>query len=170
MSGASSVQPFSRRITRLIRGLLLLLVSGVVLGAVLVLGTRRPEPLPMASSALVARVLSLPSGREQVSNDLVLRPLFWESRRPLEDMQQPLETAPSPDRRLDDVVLVGLFDSGTTSGAILKLRDQRQRVSVGQQVDGWELREITLDTAVFTRVGGNNEQPLRLVLERNRHE
>lgn len=170
MGSASSVQAFSRRMARLIRGLVLLLLIGAVLGAVLVLSTRRPEPLPMASSALEARALSLPSGQERVSNDLVLRPLFWESRRPLEDVQQPPEVAPSREQRLDEAVLVGLFGSGTASGAILKLRGQRLRVAVGEQVEDWELREITADTAVFTRVGGNNEQPVRLVLERNRHE
>jgi len=155
---------------RLIRGLLLLLLAGVVLGALLVAGTRRPEPLAVASSALEARTLRLSASPERVSNDLVFRPLFWQTRRPIEEPRQVTEVAPVQERRLDDVVLVGLFDTGTASGAILKLRDQHQRVAVGESVEGWELREVTVDSAVFARVGRNNEQPLRLVLERNRHD
>lgn len=170
MASPSSVEAFSRRMARLIRGCLLLLVAGVVLGGLLVAGTRRPEPLPVASSALEARALRLPASPERASNDLVFRPLFWQTRRPIEEPRAAPQVAPVQVERLDDVVLVGLFDTGTASGAILKLRDQHQRVAVGERVEGWELREVTVDSAVFTLVGRNNEQPLRLVLERNRND
>lgn len=172
----STPQAFSRRITRLIKILLVLLVAAALVGAALVLGTDRPAPLAMAPSALQADSLRITPLLDRQSNDLVYRPLFWAGRRPLEEpsrevIVEPQQTASS----LQGARLLGVFSSGGQSGGILSLGNERRRVLVGDSVEGWELASINAGQAIFESAGNNaenddNRRRVVLELERKTHE
>ena len=171
----STPQAFSRRITRLIKILLLLLVAAALVGAALVLGTDRPAPLAMAPSALEAERLQLAALASRESSDMVYRPLFWEGRRPLEEPAQVVVNEPQRPNRLEEVRLLGVFSTTGQAGVILTVRNERRRVVLGETVEGWRLVGVTAGQAIFER-GGNdaeNDESLRQValeLERNTHE
>ena len=76
MSLASSPQLFSRRIATLTRVAALAVVTGAVLAAIVLLGTGRPDVLPMAASAMEAERLVYRAVAARTSNDTVFRPLF----------------------------------------------------------------------------------------------
>lgn len=169
MPAPSSAATFSRRIDRLTRVLVLLVLAAGVAGAILVAATGRPEPLPVAASALTPGTLQLPGESGRSSNDLVFRPLFWQERRPLEPPQQVATVDTLQPGQLEGVVLLGVYSSGTVSGAVLSVRGARQRLKLGERLEGWELVAVAEGEAQFAQAGDDG-QPLRLVLERSTNE
>lgn len=170
MSNASSPQAFFRRIAQLSRAAVLAVVAGVVVAAALVLGTDRPEPLPMAESALQAEVLVVSSADPRTSNDAVYRPLFWQERRPLQAPQQPVVREVVQESRLEGVQLLGVVVADGASVAILDVRGTRKRLALGEQLEGWQLLTVDAEQATFSSAGNNDGQQLTLALERNTHE
>ena len=87
-------------------------------------------------------------------DDFVTRPLFLAVRRPTAPVvvaDAVLEPASQEQEMpFDGVGLLGVFASGGVEGAIVKLEDgTRLRVYLGEAVNGWELTETGLRSAVF---------------------
>ena len=100
----------------------------------------------------------------QASLDFIFRPLFRPSRKPPAQkesaptvaVQQTTEVAPM--KILSGYSLLGVFASGETSGAIVSTTEgQRQRVYVGDQLDGWRLQRTSLRAAYFENAAGAEE-------------
>ncbi len=75
-------------------------------------------------------------------NEIISRPLFWSSRRPVDQVA----TLSDPDRKpgeLKAVKLVGLFGSGSQAGIIALVKGQKRRILLGDKVEGWTLESIT---------------------------
>lgn len=93
--------------------------------------------------------------------DFIFRPLFRPSRKPPAQresapavaVQQTTEAASM--KILSGYSLLGVFASGETSGAIVSTAEgQRQRVYVGDQLDGWRLQSTSLRAAYFENAAG----------------
>ena len=104
------------------------------------------------------------------TQDFERRPLFSESRRPLEPMPDEPEAeavsiAPVPLKSMEGWTLVGIFNSGEVEGAIVRQTDgSRDRVLVGGTVDGWTLLRVGPRRAVFRSVRTGQEAELTMSL------
>lgn len=151
---------FVRGVDLAIRVAVVLLAAGLILAAVLVIGKKRPEPLPLSPSALRSVTMALPQVDGAPGGALVARPLFWEARRPYNAPEAVVEEeAPQPSGPtvVDDMELVGIIAAGTQSGIIVRIRGQRQRIFQGEEVEGWELSTVGPVEAVFQGVGRDGE-------------
>lgn len=103
--------------------------------------------------------------------ELQARPLFWESRRPVDNpgiaeieapAPQPAAPTGQPARRLSDLVLRGVFASADGGGvAIVGYREERRRLRVGEELDGWQLERLRPDAALFVSAGVKDLRRLR---------
>ena len=131
------------------------------LGAALVAVLRGLDPrvLPMAPPDALFAVTERAQQADVTlpeSLDFVARPLFEMSRRPkivveaapVEEISDPREVA-----TLEGVHLVGVFSSAGTSGAIVVSEEDRQRVLVGQEYEGWNLEAVQGRSVVFVAGG-----------------
>lgn len=163
---ASLNTPLLRHMRTICVGLLVACLLALLVGAVLVRTKKAPPPLPPAPSTLSAVPIELPADVGAGSTgELVARPLFWASRTPLSDepIMKPVARPTGPSA-LDKAELLGLFSSGETSGAILKVAGARQRLLVGQEVGDWALDTISGNEALFVHKGGAGGQR-RLTLQ-----
>jgi hypothetical protein len=134
----------------------LLLCLQLAWGALRLLTLAAPGPVaPAADSlqlpAVVGPVLVAAAGR----NEILSRPLFWSSRRPL-DTAAALADPESLPGELSGVKLLGLFGSGKQAGVIALVQDQKRRILLGDTVEGWTLESITPRTMVVSN-GGRSE-------------
>ena len=120
------------------------------------------DPISPAELARMGVEESMPLPRTaQASLDFIFRPLFRPSRKP------PAQTVSTPTvevhqttevasvKILSGYSLLGVFASGETSGAIVSTTEgQRQRVYVGDQLDGWRLQKTSLRAAYFENAAG----------------
>lgn len=115
-----------------------------------------PAELESSYSALTGTVAS-PS---QAPLDFIFRPLFNSSRAP-RDNTAPVkaeEPVSSPELVVVDMSgyqLMGTFASEGREGVILKTKDgDRQRLLIGQVLDGWELDAVNARSGLFTNQSG----------------
>lgn len=89
----------------------------------------------------------------------VLRPVFVPGRRPL--AKDVADDKKEPPRPITDIVLIGIFASGTEQGAMVRTRDGSvRRVGLGESEDGFVLRRVDGDRAVFS--DGSRDHVLQL--------
>lgn len=134
----------------------LLLCLQLAWGGLRLLTLAAPGPVaPAADSlqvpAVVAPVIVAAAGR----NEIIYRPLFWSSRRPV-DTVAALADPDSRPGELQGVKLLGLFGSGKQAGVIALVQDQKRRILLGDTVEGWTLESITPRTLVVSN-GGRSE-------------
>lgn len=152
-----------RHIDLALRLLLLALLLCLALGAVLVVTKTRPQPLPVPQSVLRTQDINVPRAGVAPGGALVQNPLFWEGRRPYiapdEAMQEETATAqPSGPTLVDEMKLVGIIGAGIEySGVIVRLKERRLRIEVGEEIEGWELTGLARTEAKFTGVDRNGE-------------
>ncbi len=109
---------------------------------------------PAADSLLVESVKDAGSVTSSQSLMMQARPVFWASRRPLEDAvlteEQLAEAgATTSARSLKGFTITGVLAAGEQGQAIVNYKGQRRRVPVGGDVDGWTLVELTASEAIF---------------------
>lgn len=97
----------------------------------------------------------------QANLDFIFRPLFRPSRRPHEQKEETPSvtvqqaTGAASMQTLAGYSLLGVFASGETNGAIVASEEgQRQRLFVGDQLDGWRLQRTSLRAAYFENSAG----------------
>ena len=108
---------------------------------------------------------SIALSRPEISStDFVLRPVFALNRKPpIEPVAPPEQT---PERlesevasevvgTIDGVKLLGIFGSGEVAGIIIRLdTGKRERLVVGEAVNGWTLQSVTSRGANFQSDAG----------------
>lgn len=126
-------------------------------------------PAPIAPAADALSMDDLQRAREVVaaqSSEIRNRPLFWRSRRPSEALPEgsELDSEVDSDRaevgELKGVRLKGIFGSGDTAGIIALVKDKKQRILIGEQLNGWTLHSVSPNRVVL--VDGGREQELLL--------
>jgi hypothetical protein len=122
-----------------------------------------PEAVSPAADALAVRGVSqaarVTTGQ---SEEILARPLFWEGRRPVEDILPPAGTDENaPPGQMKGVALLGVFGGGDSAGIIVRIKDQKRRVMVGEEINGWELQSVQPKTVVFAAGGRTRELKLR---------
>lgn len=120
------------------------------------------DPISPAELAGTGGEESIPVPRAaEAGVDFIFRPLFRPSRKPpaqkesapTVSVQQTTEAASM--KILSGYSLLGVFASGETGGAIVSTEEgQRQRVYVGDQLDGWRLQRTSLRAAYFENAAG----------------
>ena len=139
----------------LLTGLVLVVVALIaLLGVILVMVRQPPAAIPPAPSTLVARSIELPTPMlSEDAGEMLLRPLFWNTRRP-EPGASPVE-APAPvlgPDVLDKVRLLGTFAAGDSAGVIINVAGQRQRLMVGEELQEWTLQGLSAAGARFVSI------------------
>jgi len=146
---------------------LVALLLGLLLGLQLAWGALRlltlasPEPVaPAADSlqlpAVVGPAVVATAGR----NEIISRPLFWSSRRPVDGVATLADPGSRPGE-LEGVRLLGLFGSGKQAGVIALVQNQKRRILLGDTVEGWTIESITPHTLVVS----NGERSETLALQ-----
>ena len=149
---------------------LLALLLGVILCLQIAVGALRlatsdgPAAVaPAADSLQVPTVLSPALVEAEERNEINARPLFWSSRRPVEEVAM-LEEPVNKPGELKGVKLVGLFGSGEQAGIIALVKGKKQRILLGDAVEGWTLKSITQSELVVA----NGSQTKTLALQRGK--
>jgi len=144
-----------------------LLGLALLVGAVLVISRGVPDPLPPAPESLLAARLQMPGEAGDLTGAMVERPLFWRSRRPVEEVEVTVEeeSRPRGPDPFDKASLAGVFVSGSHSGVIISLGEERSRVLVGDDVAGWQLVSLSSDSATFVRLQGGSAGRAERVLK-----
>jgi type II secretory pathway component PulC len=62
---------------------------------------------------------------------------------------------------LDEVQLVGIFGAGDSAGIITLAKGKKQRILLGEDIEGWTLDDIKPDRAVFKDRGQTHEVMLK---------
>lgn len=148
------------------------LSAGQILGAVaLAVGytslTGAPQPVLPSSSLFepVGVEQSLALSRPELSSvDFVSRPVFALNRKPaIEPVAQPEQSPESLETEvvsevvgtIDGIKLLGIFGSGGVAGVIISLdTGERERLVVGEAVNGWTLQSVTSRGANFQSGAG----------------
>ncbi|KZX55061.1 hypothetical protein A3709_08685 [Halioglobus sp. HI00S01] len=134
------------------RAELVLLVSAAVLLLLLIWGGYRAvspalaAPIPPSSdSLLVTPVSDAGEPTLEQRKEIQARPLFWESRAPLEPVAiEVVEEAPvvAQAKPLKGVTLKGVFGAGEDAGIIVLAKGKKRRLMVGDDVNGWTLDSV----------------------------
>ncbi len=117
---------------------------------------------------LNVQVLPEEPGFQQLVDDEVLeRPLFWESRRPLKVQEDaPQEQAARPIEPLTGVKVLGIITQGETQMALLEIDGKPGRYKPGDAVKQWQVADVTGNQVHFASADGENV----LTLEREVHK
>lgn len=108
---------------------------------------------PAADSLRVPAVIAPGEVAAAERQEITARPLFWVGRRPLDNPGGGLPPEPPAEagKQLNDIRLVGLFGGADKAGAIVLVKDKKQRILRGEELQGWTLEAIDAGEAVFTR-------------------
>lgn len=98
------------------------------------------------------------------TNTIASRPLFWESRRPMEAIELdsvPVNTSAAGDEDFNEVQLIGVYRAGQNSGVIVLVDGVRERVRLNGLIKGWQLNALEANSASFIDQSGR-EQTVQL--------
>ncbi|SDU36188.1 hypothetical protein [Halopseudomonas salegens] len=150
----------ARRITLLLTLALILVVCWIL--AVLLLSSPDPVRTPQM------QVPQLPDASfdDAMSADLepaLLRPLFWESRRPIEevDVTEPAPAEPQQAEPLKDVTLLGVLLVGDQRSAIVRHAGEVVRLQENDELAGWTLLRVYPDKIELRSGRRTHSLPLR---------
>lgn len=145
---------------------LLLLAWGLV-GALVNFVSGGPAPVLPSEESLQVESLALEEPlSDEAASAMVGRPLFWESRRPLDDRPVELiipKSEPPKPKKLEGVTLRGVFGVGDSLGAIVTVNGETRRVTNNEPVKGWRLQSYSDGIAVFTNGDSRQSIPLEIV-------
>jgi len=153
-----------RRVELAVLILLTLLVVSAILGGFRLIAGSEPDPVFPSADSLAVQALKLDAGlsAEQAA-EILNRPLFWQSRRPLvpppKVAAKPKTKAP---KKLAGVTLMGVYGAGDGLGLIATVDGVFSRISKGQSVKGWQFSSYEDGAAVFVNGGKKTVLPLEL--------
>ena len=153
-----------RRIELAVLVLLALLVTSAVLSGLRSVASNEPDPVFPSADSLAVQALKLDSGltAEQAA-EILSRPLFWQSRRPLVPPPKVVaKPKPKAPKKLKGVVLMGVYGAGDGLGLIATVDGVFSRISKGQSVKGWKFSDYEDGAAVFVSGGKKSVLPLEL--------
>ena len=155
-----------RRIELAVLVLLVLLLFSAVLGGFRLVASNEPDPVFPSADSLAVQALQLDAGltAEQVA-EILNRPLFWQSRRPLVPPPKVVaKPKPKAAKKLAGVTLLGVYGAGDGLGLIATVDGAFSRISKGQSVKGWKFSDYEEGTAVFVSGGKKSVLPLELTV------
>ena len=157
----------AERRAELVAGVLLLILClQIALGLVSMLGAQSvPVILPSDDALTVGKLEQVVQVKAEARNEIVSRPLFWEQRSPgvaADVMFVETNDTESAGQKLKDVKVVGIYGSGTTGGAIVRVKGTKRRVAIGEEIGGWVLDTVSPNSARFVKDASVDE----LVLQR----
>ena len=155
-----------RRIELAVLVLLVLLLFSAVLGGFRLVASNEPDPVFPSADSLAVQALQLDTGltAEQVA-EILNRPLFWQSRRPLVPPPKTVaKPKPKAAKKLAGVTLLGVYGAGDGLGLIATVDGAFSRISKGQSVKGWKFSDYEEGTAVFVSGGKKSVLPLELTV------
>lgn len=144
--------------------LLVLVLTSMVLGGFRSIASSNPESIFPSADSLAVQKLELDSGlsAEQAA-EILSRPLFWQSRRPLVPPPKVVaKPKPKAPKKLNGVTLMGVYGAGDGLGLIATIDGVFSRINKGQSVKGWEFSAYEDGAAVFVSGGRKSVLPLEL--------
>jgi hypothetical protein len=109
--------------------------------------TAAPPLAPLAQEEAAAPLFDAPP--EDAFQEIALRPLFYESRRPYEAPAIDLEVAPAAPEEVVAVELVGTLMTGASRAALLQPVGQSSSWRrEGEKIAGWRIERIVRDQVV----------------------
>jgi hypothetical protein len=129
-----------RRIELAVLVLLVLLLFSAVLGGFRLVASNEPAPVFPSADSLAVQALQLDTGltAEQAA-EILNRPLFWQSRRPLVPPPKVVaKPKPKAAKKLAGVNLLGVYGAGDGLGLIATVDGVFSRINKGQSVKGWK--------------------------------
>lgn len=157
-----------RRVEAVVLLVLALLVLQLLWGLVrfILPGTADPV-VPNAESLQVTSLLGAAEVSAEEREEITRRPLFWDGRTPVAVAAQAAagaEAKPAEQKlaSLDGVKLAGIFGAGQEAGIIVINKGKKQRLSVGQDINGWTLDSVDPTLAVLS--SGGRQAQLKLEL------
>ena len=153
-----------RRIELAVLVLLVLLLTSAVLGGFRLVASNEPASVFPSADSLAVQALQLDTGltAEQAA-EILNRPLFWQSRRPLVPPPKVVaKPKPKAAKKLDGVTLLGVYGAGDGLGLIATVDGVFSRINKGQSVKGWKFSGYEEGAAVFVSGGKKSVLPLEL--------
>ena len=151
-----------RRIELAVLVLLVLLLFSAVLGGFRLVASNEPDPVFPSADSLAVQALQLDAGltAEQAA-EILNRPLFWQSRRPLVPPPKVVaKPKPKAAKKLAGVNLLGVYGAGDGLGLIATVDGVFSRINKGQSVKGWKFSGYEEGAAVFVSGGKKSVLPL----------
>jgi hypothetical protein len=143
-----------RRIELVAVALTVVLLVQVLYSILRLSNLSEPESIAPALDVMIASdPIAIELVSAELSEELRARPLFWPSRRTRENEAVPASAAKKTSARkteLDKVKLVGIFGAGESAGIIALVRGKKQRILVGEAVEGWSLDSVARNEVVFS--------------------
>jgi hypothetical protein len=131
-------------------------------GAIQLAAISGPDPVqPAPDSLQVPAVLGPAVVAANERNEIITRPLFWAGRQPA-DAVETQEEPKGKAGELKGVKLVGVFGSGERAGIIALVKGKKQRILVGERLEGWTLESIEAGEIVLA----NGQRSESLTLQR----
>ena len=132
-------------------------------GARLILASGPSAVAPALDALQVRKIHSSATVVASQSEEVRSRPLFWQTRRPLESTVVDVDSAKVKKSagQLDGVKLLGVFGSGDTAGIIVLVEKKKQRILQGESVNGWTLESVEPNRVVL--VDGARREELFLM-------
>lgn len=125
-----------------------------------------PAAILPEQDMLQVQALRLPLDNPVTLNEMLERPLFWEGRRPQEQVAE--ETPPPPEEPETDpfegMEIYGVYGEGRqkAGGIIAKLDNETRRIQLKTKLEnGWTLTRITDTEAIFNKSKQSHKIPLR---------
>jgi hypothetical protein len=140
---------------------LLLCLQLLYSGARLVMDPAFAAVAPAADVLQVKRVDSPATVATSQSDEIRSRPLFWQTRRPIQSRAIAPDTGSKQAGPLKEVKLLGVFGSGDTAGIIVLVKDKKQRILQGESVQGWTLDVVEPNRVVLVDGGRRAELVLK---------
>ena len=151
-----------RRIELAVLVLLVLLLFSAVLGGFRLVASNEPDPVFPSADSLAVQALQLDTGlTAKQAAEILNRPLFWQSRRPLVPPPKVVaKPKPKAAKKLAGVNLLGVYGAGDGLGLIATVDGVFSRINKGQSVKGWKFSGYEEGAAVFVSGGKKSVLPL----------
>ena len=151
-------------------GLTAVILVQVVWSGIRLWTVSAPDPLPPATESLqVDLIWQSPPLAEEQSQELAMRPLFWEGRQAFIPGTDDAPVNEPRKRRgnsnIDDVALQGVYTSGNRTGVIVDYKGKQHRLLQNESVAGWKFTQLGGDGPVFE--SGRESRVLELVHARS---
>lgn len=155
-----------RRIELLVLLLALLFVIQLLYGFVRLQFLSEPEPIvPSSESLEFTGMVSVTVVDAQQALEIVSRPLFWPSRRPIltpDDAGNIAQEEAAQAGELAKIKVLGIFGGGQSAGVIALVKDKKRRILLNDEAMGWTLQSVEPGRAVFTNNGKTQELQLQM--------
>ncbi|MEH6610852.1 MAG: hypothetical protein V7696_15905 [Halioglobus sp.] len=148
----------TRRVELAVMLLLILLVVQLVWGVSRLLVLTPTDSVPPAADALqVLSMTSQPDVTAEERNEMLARPLFWVSRRPLDGASlvdtgaaETATQAKAAAKELKEIKLLGVFGSEQSTGIIALVKGKKTRLMQGDSHKGWTLESVKANEVTFS--------------------